>query len=936
MRKYLLLTFLHIILQSFLVCSGGQTAINFTGNDSYIYIDDSPETDLSVFTVECWFMRKDSGISVLTGSDSIYAVPIIAKGIEEAAGQASMNYFLGIKREDSILVAAFEESNSGASPGKNHHITGFTTIKRNIWYHAAVTYDGMFMKLYLNGILESALEINKQPENQSPVKTAIGAVLLEGDVPAGSFAGLIDEIRLWNYARTQAEIQNQINREIISPGNGLVLRLGLNEGTGNEISYTGIPGLNPGIAGTGWKWEPGTHFENINPPLCNESPLLKIGLIADPQYSEYPPEGTRYYRETLKKLPAAIDTFNKYEVDFVMTLGDVIDRYYESFDSILPLYNNLNMPDYKLLGNHAFWGIDDSLKDTVIYLFNMPDYYYYFTYNDWRFVILDGTELAAYDSILHPDLRDEADSLWQSVQGKINDATWNGGIGRKQRQWIENTINGAMNNDEKVILFCHFPVYPEHSKNLWNCEQIIEIIEKYDNIIAYINGHNHSGNYGFLNGKHYITQKAMVESYDTSSYSILEIYDNKLFFNNYGLMKDHTRSYRHNCTKPHDIILSGNILTYAIDSGDYIGSFSAIDSSCTGNYSYGLTDGYAFEHNSLFNISNDSLFLVTSQNLARQEKYYIKVSAMNCYLDTVTKVFEINFDTNAVHIQKHIPDTVLFIGQDNLNIRMDSVFEDKSEKGLVYSAVSGNPGKASADIDDKSLVVQQISAGESEIIVVAADSFTNQSVSDTFLVTVIDPFNHAPEIINTIGDKFLQLYFDTLVIDLDTIFYDPDGDTLGYLADISNPEILDAAMTGSELMLAPKSEGNASVEISADDDRGGIITDGFIVTVSYVNTISYNRQEMLCLMNFPNPVNRESIFIYYVEENCYVRLSMFNQYGNLVKVLVSEQQDRGNKEVVVSVSDLTPGIYFVRLEIGDRPAETIKVVVKGTAKGTAP
>jgi len=234
-------------------------------------------------------------------------------------------------------------------------------------------------------------------------------------------------------------------------------------------------------------------------------------------------------------------------------------------------------------------------------------------------------------------------------------------------------------------------------------------------------------------------------------------------------MNNHTISYRNKSIKPYDIILSGNILTYAIDSGDYIGSFSAIDSSYSGNYSYSLTDGFVFEHNSLFDISNDSLYLATSQDVSLQEPGFIKVSAMNCCLDTINRVFTIYFDTNAVYLNENIPDTVLVIGQANFNIALDSVFVDKSENGLVYNAISGNTGKASASINVKNLLVQQISGGKSEIIVSAVDSFTNQSVTDTFLVTIIDPFNHIPEVIKTIDDKILQLNYDTLVIDLDTI-----------------------------------------------------------------------------------------------------------------------------------------------------------------------
>ncbi len=1109
MRKHLLVSFFSIIIQSFLFYSLSQTAINFSGADSYISIDDSPELRLSEFTIECWFMRRDTGVSVMTGTDSIYAVPIIARGIEEDPGEANMNYFLGIRREDSILIAAFEESNAGDNPGKNHHLAGFTTINKNTWYHAAVTYDGVYLKLYLNGILESALEIDKQPMNQSNIKTVIGGVLITGDILAGYFNGLVDEIRIWNYARTREKLLNEINNEISIPRTGLVIRLGLNEGSGNDISYTGIPGLNPDINGSTWNWSPGTHFENINPPLCNELPLLKIGLIADPQYCDCPPGGTRYFRETLWKLPAAIDTLNKYEVDFVVTLGDVIDRYYESFDSILPLYDSLDMPEYKLLGNHAFEEVHDSLKDTIIHLYNMPDYYYHFTYDDWRFIILDGTELAAYDSILHPDLKDEADSIWQSVQGQINDETWNGGIGKKQRQWIETTISDARASNQKVILFCHFPVYPEHYLNLWNREDIIEIVEKYDNTVAYINGHNHDGNYGILNGKHYITQKAMVETIDTSSYSILEIYDNKLIFNNYGLMDNHIITYKNNNRKPYDITLSNNILTYDIDSGDFAGKFSVADSLDPGNYSYCLTDGYSYTDNLLFNISNDSLYLATSQDLAVQETYFIKVTAMNCCLDTTSKVIALNFDTNAVWLSKSIPDTLLVLGQANLNIDLDSVFADKSENGLVYGASSGNPGKASVTVIDKSLIVQQILGGESVIIIGAVDNYTGQSSADTFTVTVFDPLNQLPEVISTMGDQIIQLYYDTLVFNLDTIFYDqngdtliyklefdndttvdfllsdsileifplkagennleisaddnrggsanlifnitvntipelaisipglffqmydasvvfdldtifidedndplyyeviiedttvvtvlfnggimeiwpllngysevelyaydnkggyagcrfntavnaspqvyseipdlsfiisdpplninldtvfidPDGDTLHYTTETGNPGILDLEIEDSVLMLVPVMEGSTIVEIRADDGRGGVTVDDFNVAVDDISTMLYREQETIYVTNYPNPFSRKSKIIYHVSEKCHVKISIYSQYGQLVKVLVSEVQDRGNKEVIISAADFSPGIYYCNLQEGYRQVLVTRMVV---------
>jgi manganese-dependent ADP-ribose/CDP-alcohol diphosphatase len=832
MKQLALLIFICSALQPFQIYSNGLSSIKFSGSDAYISVENSPEINLSSFTLECWFMRKDTGESAITGDDSIYAIPLIAKGIEEEPGVPTMNYFLGIRREDSILVAGFEESASGTTPSMNHHITGYTEIKMNIWYHAAVTYDGSYIRLYLNGIQESALEINEPAATGSTFNLGIAAVPDGSDTPTGSFNGCLDEIRIWNYARSREEINDRINHELTVAENGLVLGLGLNEGVGDELHYAGIPGLNVSISGTSWEWTAGSFFENINPPLCKNLPALKIGLIADPQYSDTDPSGTRYYRESLDKLSAAIDSMNKYEVDFVITLGDHIDRDFVSYGVILPLYDDLDMPDYKLLGNHEFEYVEDHYHDTVVTLLGMPGYYYDFSRPGWRFIVLDGTELAAYDSLLHPELREEGDSLWQSVQGQINDLSWNGGIGKSQRSWIENRIQDAAASNENVIIFCHFPVYPLHELNLWNSGQMIEIMEKYNNVVAYINGHNHDGNYGFLNGKHYITQKGMVETAVNNSFSILEVYESSLDFKNYGLMDNLTVSYRNPFKKPYDINLSGNTLTYAADSGDLAAIISVIDSSGSSGFSCGLTDTYTFGHNSLFTVSGDSLILNTSQDISKIGPLYIKIGAMNCYLDTVAKVFTVYFDTVATYLYSNIPDTALILGYDSLAYDLGSFIADRSENGLAYSASSVNSDKAVAAIHGGTLVVEPVAGGETAVIVTAYDSYTGQSVADTFNVLIVDPLNNSPQVISTIYDRVVNLNHDTLRIDLDTIFFDPDDDTLSYELLLENDSTVGSLLSNSLLEIYPLISGDNYIGISADDGRGGYAALGFGILVN--------------------------------------------------------------------------------------------------------
>jgi hypothetical protein len=69
------------------------------------------------------------------------------------------------------------------------------------------------------------------------------------------------------------------------------------------------------------------------------------------------------------------------------------------------------------------------------------------------------------------------------------------------------------------------------------------VLEGYDNIIAWINGHNHSGNYGNLNSTHFITVKGMVETETTNSFALIEVYKNKIWIKGSGREKSQILAY---------------------------------------------------------------------------------------------------------------------------------------------------------------------------------------------------------------------------------------------------------------------------------------------------------------------------------------------------------------------------------------------------------
>src|SRR5690606_26022733 len=122
---------------------------------------------------------------------------------------------------------------------------------------------------------------------------------------------------------------------------------------------------------------------------------FRFGLIADPQYAPVAPRGTRFYSNSLGKVAEAIETFNGEELDFVATLGDIIDRRWESFGHILPIYDRLRHDRFFVLGNHDYDVAADYLG-SVVRTVGMPNAYYDFTGGGYRFIVLDGNDVSMF------------------------------------------------------------------------------------------------------------------------------------------------------------------------------------------------------------------------------------------------------------------------------------------------------------------------------------------------------------------------------------------------------------------------------------------------------------------------------------------------------------------------------------------------------------
>lgn len=91
-----------------------------------------------------------------------------------------------------------------------------TILNNNLWYYVAVTHDNNVgtIKIYINGVLDASYTNCYDEQIQNDV-----AYIGKGNINRGQnyFYGNIDEVKLWNYERTQTEIQNSMNKAVDAP-----------------------------------------------------------------------------------------------------------------------------------------------------------------------------------------------------------------------------------------------------------------------------------------------------------------------------------------------------------------------------------------------------------------------------------------------------------------------------------------------------------------------------------------------------------------------------------------------------------------------------------------------------------------------------------------------------------------------------------------------
>jgi|GEM_PF-1730930 len=170
-------------------------------------------------------------------------------------------YLLQLQNSNNV------EARFRGSSGVNYDIVGSNLLDFNQWQHLAFTYDGSYIRLYKDGVLvDSSAATGIIGQNTLPLQLG----KLDWGTAGFYMTGRLDEIRLWDVALSQTEINNWmcIPIDLTHPNyNNLMGYWRLNDGQGT-IAYDQTANGNNGTLMGGTQWQISTTcFASTTPPL---------------------------------------------------------------------------------------------------------------------------------------------------------------------------------------------------------------------------------------------------------------------------------------------------------------------------------------------------------------------------------------------------------------------------------------------------------------------------------------------------------------------------------------------------------------------------------------------------------------------------------------------------------------------------------------------
>lgn len=192
---------------------------------------------------------------------------------------SNVNYFL---RPDNFGITTYDIGTSGSTSFFN--LTIDYPFELNKLYHIAGTYDGTVMKFYINGCLTDSLFASGNLF-QNDLPTGLGQRWIIEDE---QFVGYLDEVRIWNTARSEQEIRESMNSLQDPFPSALIAYYNFESDFTNIANpgiYDGIPIGNPLIASNALFEEGSIELPEIIIDYNCFNNSVSIGLIGSNQFT---------------------------------------------------------------------------------------------------------------------------------------------------------------------------------------------------------------------------------------------------------------------------------------------------------------------------------------------------------------------------------------------------------------------------------------------------------------------------------------------------------------------------------------------------------------------------------------------------------------------------------------------------------------------------
>jgi len=193
------------------------THLNFDGMNDFVVSANAVASNTQNQTYQAWFR--------------IPAIPangdrILQRGIDGTGGWSLQ-----------VDVTSTGRLSAGISATLDTFVIGTTVLLPNTWYHVTFVFENNnSLRLYLDGSLEASVVIGNRTLRNSDNRIRVGA----GNIASEFFRGDIDEVRVWGFALSEADILATKDCELDEIQDNLLLYYKFNQGFDltNNIAVT--------------------------------------------------------------------------------------------------------------------------------------------------------------------------------------------------------------------------------------------------------------------------------------------------------------------------------------------------------------------------------------------------------------------------------------------------------------------------------------------------------------------------------------------------------------------------------------------------------------------------------------------------------------------------------------------------------------------------